>query len=328
MPFISKDFLQNIVNINHSKICAKNISDCDVFIGWSGSSLEAIVAAKSLGKLSILERGSSHFTYQQKILGDESQLTKSIGHKTNYITWQRELLEYELADYISVPSHFVRDSFIKYGIPSNKLLVNPYGVNLDSFSPGIKDDNVFRIIFVGDACARKGFHYLLQAFNELDLPDSELVHLGNIEKAMIPYIEKYNNKRIKMMGHVPQSELNNFYSQASVFVLPSLEDGMAMVQFQAMACGIPIISTTNSGAEDHLVTQNGKEGFIIPIRSVEAIKENINYLYNNESVRSKMGNEAFKRVSGNFSWSDYAQRYSENIDRVLTNRKKIMAHKG
>jgi glycosyltransferase involved in cell wall biosynthesis len=113
-----------------------------------------------------------------------------------------------------------------------------------------------------------------------------------------------------------------FFGSTSGMPLPllitSIEEGFAMVQFQAMACGLPLICTTNTGGED-LITNDGEEGFVIPIRDVDAIKEKILYLFNNPNIAKKMGQSAKIKVRDNFSWDDYGNRYVENLRKITSN---------
>lgn len=122
----------NFLKTTHARNNKRHLDDCDVFIGWSSSSLNSLIECNRRGILSILERGSSHYSYQQKILTEEHERNDS-KFNTNYYSWEKELLEYELADYISVPSTFVKSTFIEYGIPEEKLIVNPYGVDIGGF---------------------------------------------------------------------------------------------------------------------------------------------------------------------------------------------------
>ncbi|WP_331774353.1 glycosyltransferase family 4 protein [Sulfurospirillum sp. 1612] len=309
-------FLKTLFSNKVSKELKKN----DVFIGSSGSSLETLIKAKEEGIVTIIERGCSHYNYQQNILTEEFSL-QGLKYNPDYPCWQRELLEYELADYISIPSSFVKRSFLEHGIPEEKLLVNPYGVDLSKFKQIPKTDKIFRIIYAGGLTFQKGSHYLLQAFNELSLENCELWHLGSINEEMRPYIEKYKNENIKFLGHKPQNELYKYYSQGSVFIMPSIQEGMAMVQLQAMACGLPLVCTTNTGGDD-LITKDGEEGFVIPIRNVEAIKEKILFLYENQDIAKEMGKKAKARVSSGFTWDDYGDRYIKNLERILVAKNK------
>jgi glycosyltransferase involved in cell wall biosynthesis len=318
----------NIIQKNPSKIywyhhCYMNSlnkyiekSDADIFIGFAGVSLEALKIAKSKGMITILERGSSHRIYQQNIMQEEYVLTDistNINFSQNEEVFQRELLEYNLVDYISIPSSFVKRTFLELGFSENKLIINPYGVNLQEFKQIPKKDNVFRIIFAGNGSLRKGYHYLLQAFYELNLPNCELWHLGGVSEEIKPFLKKYKNNNWILKGHKPQRKLYKYYSQGSVFILPSLEEGFAMVQFQAMACGLPLVCSTNTGGED-LISKDGEEGFVIPIRDTEAIKEKILYLYKNQDICKEMGQKAKRRIESGYSWDDYGDRYIQHLN--------------
>jgi glycosyltransferase involved in cell wall biosynthesis len=315
----SEKFINLFVSKYHAKNCAKYVDQADIIIGWSGSSLETIIEAKKKGKIFILERGSSHYSYQMTILKEEYE-KYGLNYNPNFFMWQRELLEYELSDYISIPSSFVKKTFLEKGISEKKLLVNPYGVDLKEFKQIPKEDKIFRVIFCGTLSIRKGSHYLLQAFYELDLPNSELWHIGSIKEEMKTFIKKYQSDKIIYKGHYPQNRLYKLYSQGNVFCIPSLEEGMAMVQLQAMACGLPLICTTNTGGGD-LITKDGEEGFVIPIRDIEALKEKILYLYENQDICYEMGQKAKKRVSNGFTWEDYGNRYYDNLKRIYDNKK-------
>jgi glycosyltransferase involved in cell wall biosynthesis len=318
VPYSFKSKINIYVKIKQAKSNIKDLKTTDILIGWSGTSLEAFVEAKKNKNITtILERGSSHYSYQMNILEEEfSKFGKSFN--PDYKTWQRELLEYELADYISIPSSFVERTFLEYGFPKSKLLLNPYGVDLTSFKQIPKEDNVFRVVYAGGFTLQKGVQYLLKAFYELNLPNSELIHLGKINDETNELIDKYSCDKIKFMGHQEQSSLYKFYSQGSVFVMMSIQEGMAMVQLQAMACGLPLICSDNTGGED-LITENGKEGFVIPIRNVESLKEKLLFLYENPEKTKKMGEAAKNRVAKGFSWDDYGDRYLDNIKEISKN---------
>jgi glycosyltransferase involved in cell wall biosynthesis len=296
-------------------------TDADIFIGFAGVSLDAIKAAKEKGMITILERGSSHRYYQQNIMKNEFKklnIHTKIDFSESEEVYVREMQEYELVDYISIPSSFVKRTFVEQGFDENKLIVNPYGVDLVEFRQIPKNDNVFRIIFAGGGNIRKGYHYLLQAFYELDLPNCELWHLGALSPEMMPFLDKYKHKNWILKGHISQSELYKYYSQGSVFILPSLEDGFGMVIFQAMSCGLPVILSENTGGYD-AISQDGEEGFVIPVKNVEAIKDKILYMYNNPDLAKSMGDKAKMKVANGFTWNDYGNRYIENLE-VIYNR--------
>lgn len=311
---------QFLISEIFDRLAADRIGTPDIFTGWSSQSLHSLRRAKSAGAITVVERGSSHIVYQTGILKEEYArfgipLAPFMVAHPRII--EKELKEYEEADYISVPSLYVKRSFLEQGIPEGKIIHTPYGVDTSAFYPAPKKDGVFRVVFAGGMTLRKGVHYLLQAFAELNLPDAELWLIGAMNPEMEPFFRKYSGS-FKYLGHVPQIKLREYYSEASVFVMPSIEEGLALVQPQAMACGLPVIATTNTGGED--IIRNGQDGFIIPIRDVVALKEKILYMYENPEERELMGKSARERVSAGFTWHDYGERIAAAYARISAER--------
>ena len=146
-----------------------------------------------MGAKTVLERGSSHMLYQRKILTEEYRkfgLEKEVVHPK---VVERELMEYQEADYISIPSHYVKETFLQQGIPAAKLIQTPYGVDLSNFHPVPKQDKIFRIIHCGRLSIRKGVPYLLQAFSELRLKDAELWLIGSITDEIKPFLRQFSS---------------------------------------------------------------------------------------------------------------------------------------
>jgi glycosyltransferase involved in cell wall biosynthesis len=295
--------------------------DIDVFIFFAGNGFNYTLMKKlqSRGVICIVDEGSAHILSQRRLLEEEyKQLGLEYKNKQSKRLLDETLLEYNSSDYIVVPSLFVKSTFIEQGINNDKILVNPYGVDLSQFKQIEKKDDVFRVIYCGRLSIQKGSHYLLQAIYELEIDDFELWHIGGVEDEMTPFIKKYKANNILYKGTHPQAELYKFYSQGSAFILPSIQDGFGMVIFQAMACGLPVVLSENTGAYD-VVTKDGEEGFVIPIRSVEAIKEKIKYLYENQDICIEMGRKAKRRVSYGFTWDDYGKRYIDFLKKIQKN---------
>jgi len=123
----------------------------------------------------------------------------------------------------------------------------------------------------------------------------------------------------------PRNELWRLYSQASVLVLASVEEGLALVQAQAMACGVPVIATTNTGAED--LFTDGVEGFIVPIRSPGAIRERLEWMIENGELRDEMAAAALRRVKSLGGWNHYGECV-ESAYRELSVRHDVRLHSG
>lgn len=289
---------------------ARKLNKEDVIVTWGIQALPIIKRAKELGIKVVLERGSSHASFQRDILMDEYrtlnistvELEKSFSPKR----MERELLEYDLADVVSIPSSFVKRSFIESDFDMGKLFVNAYGADLKNFAYVPQLHKPFRFVYAGTLSIRKGIHYLLQAFSRLNLAQAELWLVGKIEEEIKPFILKCTAKNIKILPPVPQQQLAELYNQCDVFVICSIEEGMAMVQPQAMGCGLPLICTTNTGGDD--LIDDGVNGFIIPIRQVQILKERMEFLYLNRDKCKEMGRNALKTMQSDFSWSNYGNR--------------------
>ncbi|MEH2163381.1 MAG: glycosyltransferase family 4 protein [Nostoc sp.] len=278
----------------------------DLFVGWSGCNFWSLHRAKELGAKTVIERGSSHMHYQTEIIKEEYERWGLKFNETHPGVYEREIQSYADADRITIPSLFAKRTFLEQGIPESKLIHVTYGTSLAEFYPVPKEDDIFRVIHCGGITIRKGIQYLLQAFYELNLPKAELWLVGSIAPEIQPFLAKYQSDRIIIKGTYPQKELRLLYSQCSVFCLASIEDGFGMVIPQAMACGLPVIHTTNTGGED--IVREGVDGFCVPIRDIEALKEKILFFYENPERRDEMGRNALEQARKSLSWDDYGHK--------------------
>ena len=322
------DFLNSLFNINDfsSKYFRKRASELisydeiDILLGWSGFSLESFKRAMNFNCLKVLERGSSHILHQYEILKEEYNL---IGLKPLLPTKKNidiEKQEYEIADHIMVPSQFAKDTFIKRGFHFSRVSKVPYGVDLKMFKTNNKKlhdkDPEFRIIYTGSLSVRKGIIYLLGAFCELNLKNSELILVGNIENNIKKKISKFlDHENVTYHPAKNQSELNDYYVNSDLFITCSIEEGLSMVQVQAMACGLALISTENSGGRE--LIEEGYNGYIAPIRNIEYLKNKILYLYNNRDELREMGKNSQKKALSFFSWDNYGSEVLKTHDLIL-----------
>jgi len=205
-----------------------------------------------------------------------------------------------------VPSTFAYRSFVARGVSAAKLHVVPFGVDLAMFRRRPKEDKRFRLIFVGTYSLRKGIGYLFEAARPLI--ERGLVDLWLVGNRSDETRELLRRNKDLFVDHGPQkrARLSWYFSQADALVLPSVEEGLALVQAQAMACGVPVIATTNTGAED--LFTDGVEGFIVPIRDVPALRERIEILMDDESRRKAMADAALRRVEALGGWHEYGER--------------------
>ena len=159
-------------------------------------------------------------------------------------------------------------------------------------------------------------HYLLEAFVDLNIKNSELYLIGNIDSDFQAIFNKYkNNKNIKYFKNQKEGNLKDFYNFSDIFVSSSLEDGFSMVQLQAMACGLPIITTHNTGASE--LINEGEEGFVIPIKDIDLLKDKINILYKDEKLRDEMSKKSYLKAKNNLSWDHYGEKIIKFYKNIL-----------
>jgi glycosyltransferase involved in cell wall biosynthesis len=243
-----------------------------------------------------------------KIIQDiQMALIYSGGKAGRLPAYIKDSLEY--IDCFVVPSEFVRDSLVSIGIKRNKITIIPFGVDVGKFGP-IKraGSSVFKAAFSGNVNNRKGIPYLIQAWKELGLKDAELNLYGRVYPEIRKCLKDSEKFGIKVHGFI---KLEKELPKNDIFVFPSLLEGSAKSLYEAMACGLPVVTTYNAGS----VVRNGKEGFIIPVQDVEAIRKKILYFYDNRKQIKKMGRAA-RKLAEKYTWERYAATVSNLCEHV------------
>ena len=316
-----------------AKRAANYLSGSELIHGWSQWSEPSFQWAKIKGIPTVLERSSAHILEQSRLLTDEHLRLGLKWAATHPKIEEMELREYELSNSVAIPSLFVERSFKQQNFSPEKLFRNALGVNLSCFKPPAvlpKDPSTMglRVIYAGSLSVRKGITDLLEGFTKADLRDATLTLLGGATRELKPMLEKLP-KSVKAMGHLPQVKLVEHYQQSHCFVMSSIEEGMAMVQMQALACGLPLVCTTNTGGEDllRLTGYEGKKhclgitefpaGFLIPIHSPDAISWCLEKLANEIRLWRRMREESLKLASSELSWENYGKRAIRNYEKLM-----------
>lgn len=259
----------------------------DILHVWNSMGLESIKLAKEAGMKVVVERASTHPEYQLRVL--ESEYSNAI----DPITMERMLKELELADMITVPSEFAAQT---YGSFRTKVKIIPFGVDSGHFQPKPQAHDPYRVLFAGDNILRKGIRYMLDAWKLAD-KYWELWIKTNMRLGNLP-------GNIKLISEVP--DMAELYNQVDVFCLPSIEEGQALVVWEAMACGLPCVVTREAGS----LIQNGIHGVIIPAKSSKAIYHALQDLVVAPLKRDSLG-KAARRLAEQYPWERYgASLYS------------------
>jgi glycosyltransferase involved in cell wall biosynthesis len=206
------------------------------------------------------------------------------------------------ADLAICPSKWVRDDLLQnFGLPSERAAVVPYGVNPELFS--VRNEPVRgRILFAGTADLRKGIHYFAAAAEKLLVRRvrCEFRVAGNVERSVA---NQEQCRHLKFLGRVPRVKITGEFAVADVLVLPSLAEGSAETTYEALACGVPVVTTPEAGS----VVRDGIDGRIVPSRDPEALANAIAEIVEDRQKRERMSRAARDRAH-DYTWERYGER--------------------
>lgn len=293
------------------------LKEFDAVYVFNGAGLEIAQAAKERGLKVILDQTSAPIRVEEGILEEERKRWPG-WEKEETIDpgWQalaeREECEWQLADLIICGSDYVRECLVQSGIAYDKIEVVPTGYRqIANERPNRNDKRgLKRVLWAGTVCLRKGAPYFARAAQAL-CNELTFLALGNCSLTNVGL--QYFSQSVDYRGPVPHSVLLQEYRKADVFVLPSLSEGSAAVCYEALAAGVPIITTPNSGS----VVRDGIEGFIIPARSAEAIVGALERLRADPELLDEMRKAAFRRAT-EFTWESYQSRLPAAIEKIFS----------
>ena len=299
------------------KVAKRHLKGIDAVYAYEDGAATTFQAAKQKNIMCFYDLPIPFYRTSRDIQAEEATLFPELATNLRVIQepdWKlaRKEQEIQLADHIFVASSMTKKSLLDVGVESAKITVIPYGSPIDYFQPEPKQDGDFRALFVGRVGLRKGVHYLLKAWQELRLPEAELLLLG-VNEFPTGYLDR-DWHTARHLDSVPHHTLGDYYNCADVFVFPSLVEGFGLVLLEAMACGIPIITTPNTAAPD--IITDGVEGFIIPIRDTNALKEKLEWCHSHPQQLKEMG-QAARRKAEEFTWDLYRQKLSSKVKELL-----------
>jgi glycosyltransferase involved in cell wall biosynthesis len=270
----------------------------DVYFGYDTCSLEVMASLKSKGVKCVLDQIDPG-KVEIDMVNDELKAWPG---------WQSEPLdvpgefydrhhsEWDAADRVLVNSAFSKRALIEQGVERNKLLVIPLCYEPVSQSYGIEEqkylnfgeslrcrwsnENPLRVLYLGQVMLRKGIQYLIEAAKKLTGFPVVFDIVGPIHISQSAVDSAGTN--VIFHGRVTRDEIDRWYQTANVFLLPTLSDGFAITQIEAMSNGLPVVTTANCGE----VVSHNKDGLIIPIRNSRAIVDAVvRYLDEPDSLK-------------------------------------------
>jgi len=301
-----RDWQMRLSDVHFDSYVSRRLPPAKLFQGVSGQCYRSLEVARRLGCRTVVDSITTHI---DDFVGHQKRECAKFGIRpaTSEAMRRRMLVEYQRADLIRVLSEHARKTFLKRGI-ENVVILRPR-IDVAEFPEAVFQEPKFRVSFVGLLEPWKGFHYLVDAFNALALPDSELVFWGAPgSRPVTQYIREHtgHNPRIQVRSVNVRKCYGEVYAKSSVLVHPSLSEGFGYVVAEAMASGIPVIVTRNAGAADLVI--DGENGYIVPAGDVESIRDRLAHLAAHPALMKQMGHAARETMRARTSdeWCNYA----------------------
>jgi alpha-maltose-1-phosphate synthase len=309
-------FLLRLVDRSQQRFIASRVPACEVFIALSGSGLTGGRVVQARGGKWICDRSSSHQAYADQLMTEEFARFGLVYPRTDPWALNKELREYQEANVVVVPSDFARKSFITQGVDPARVVKISFGSDLNSFRRTREvDPAAFTVFYCGQVSFRKGIPDLIDAFRRVRHPRKRLIIAGAVMPEIKSFLAKADLADVEFIGVVGRTRLCDWYSRANVFAIASIEEGMAYVLGEAMACETPVIATENSGASD--LIHDGVEGYIVPIRAPDVMAERLQALADARDLRAAMGIAAREKIQSLGGWNHYGDQY-RNLCLALT----------
>jgi len=319
----------------------------EVFFGYSYASLETLAAEKKRGALTVLDQidpGPVHF----RIVAEEMARHPELAGPPQPFPeayFARSRREWEIADVIVVNSEWSREALLAEGVNPAKIEILPLAYETVKETTGPRDNGTtgpkvrgprkaaeqprgeqwsvvsspstvvsgpvvrgpLKVLWLGQVNVPKGIHYLMEAARLLEREKIHFDVVGPI--GILPEAVTSAPKNMTFHGPVSRDRAAEWYQQADVFVLPTLSDGFALTQLEALAHGLPVIVTPNCGR----VVEEGKTGFVVPARDAQALAETIMRFVRNRDLSSEMSPKC-REAAAVFSIDAYGQRLIEIIN--------------
>lgn len=277
---------------------------------YEDSAEESLAAARRLGVAGFYELPIGYWRAHRAILGEEAERepawapTIAVLHDGE-AKLARKDRELELADTVVVPSAFVRATLASSPVDPARVRVLPYGCGAAEAEPRqATGGGPLRLLAVGGLSQRKGLSYLFAAARELG-PAATLTVIGRREGGGACPALDAELGRVRYIESLPHHEILREMRAHDVLLFPTLFDGFGLVILEALAQGLPVISTPNSGAPD--VLNDGRDGFIVPIRDSAALVDRVARLARDRCLLRDMSVAALA-TARRATWDAYRAR--------------------
>jgi glycosyltransferase involved in cell wall biosynthesis len=300
----------------------------DVVLAFSGVAEDLFHALSNQTTVRVLQRGSSHIRTQLQLLEEEERRIGRWVEKPSDWIVGREEGEYELADAIQVLSGFAEQSFLEQGIDADKLYRLQLGVHTASFAAPAEtvearcrrlvSDEPLRVLNVGTFSIQKGAWDMQCVIQTLRSEPFEFRFVGPVASDANAIARSLRNVA-DFAGKKPQRELPAQYRWGDLFLLPTIQDGFAVVLTQALASGLPLLTTTNCAGPD--LVREGETGWVVPIRRPDAIVKRLRWCHEHRAELVRMVRNV-QASSNKFDWEETARQAEANFAHALYRKRR------
>jgi glycosyltransferase involved in cell wall biosynthesis len=289
---------------------------------FNSAGLELLEYARERGLFRVMEQTIAPASVEDHLLVEEQDAwpgwecaREADRHRAEFVA--REQAEWACADLILCGSEFVRQGIMLAGGPAERCAVVPYGVARPT-APRTPKRRGYRlkVLVAGAVCLRKGAPYVFEAARELGA-QLEFRWVGPI--SLLPDSAARLGGVVDLRGPIPRSRMVDHYTWADVLLLPTICEGSATVCYEALAAGLPVVTTPNAGS----VVRDGVEGFVVPIRDSRTLIDRLVRLAQDRDLLEGMSANALARAS-EFTLENYGEQLVGALARRATGAVPIM----
>ena len=306
-------------NTSFDNRVGQSLAGSQAVYAYEYNCLATFEAAKQQGIARIYDVPAPEHDFVENLLFDELEELPEL--KTPYQKYcrnrqesrtQRRRQEWQLADVVIANSEFTKASYAAAGLDVEKVRVVPYGApptHPDALATHAIENTPLRCLWAGTFSSRKGAHYLLQAWKQLNAGNRAQLDVFGAMTLPDTLLQNLPDN-IQLSGTVPRTELYELYRKADVLVFPTLCDGFGMVVTEAFAHGLPVITTDRAGAAD--LIQQGVNGLIIPAGDAQALTEALDWCMSHRAELRSM-REAALETAARWQWEDYRRALIDSV---------------
>jgi glycosyltransferase involved in cell wall biosynthesis len=288
-------------------VARRHLERCVIFHGFEQCALFSLRRARRLGAITVLDQPIIHRTELDRIELEE-RARMGVPMPTRRPFWfekhvARKYAEHALTDYAFVGLDFPKRTMVKHGFAPERVFVIPYGTDVGSYRPIERPPRSgFNVLYVGPLHYWKGLHYLLDLVPTLEVPGARLTIVGRADPDWAPYFLPRIaalGERVRHVPGLPKADMERVYAEADVLVFPSLVGGIGLVCYEAMATGLPVITS-----DGDVVIRDGVDGLSIPLADLDGWRRALTELARDRPRRLALGAAGAERVKV-FSWDAY-----------------------